>query len=103
MGRKPKENFRLTPVLEEEVLNLLPGQVILVECKSAVEARELAFELKRFVYTKTVEGTLAFSYDVLRRDTIRGHQVIVRCYERAKVKVLERTEEGVKQLKEGNL
>lgn len=103
MGRK-KQTYRITPRLEEEIENLLPGQVLVIDCQSALEAKELTAELKAYLFSKTTEGVLPFSYDVVYRDILRSHQVIIRCHERPRIRIFEKDPDGkLKEVKEGRL
>ncbi len=95
MVTMPKaEQYELNPKLVEKIESLLPGQALVIECSSREQARHLHKSISRFVVKETNNGTLPHDYSCTLNPRLKGYVITVKCHERPKLRLLEKSDEG---------
>lgn len=86
--------------LWEKISDLLPGQALQVECQSGEQAKALHKALCKVILKDSQTGVLPYSYTITYNKTLRAHYIVVRCHERPKVRLLQKSDQGWEVLEE---
>ena len=99
----PMKENEIPQKLMEKISDLLPGQALQLECQSGEQAKALHKALCRVILRDSQSGVLPHSYTIVINKTLRAHYVVVRCHERPKMRILQKTEEGWEVVEEETL